>query len=335
MADALQLLLPPGRIIMGDVYKGSDKDSKGVPRTVKTGPNKGQPITQFFIGVAIPKNPGEQAWWQTAWGQQIMAVGAAGFPNFYQNRAFAWKIEDGDSTEVNKAGRRICDAEGAPGHWVLKFSSQFAPPVYQQPTPGVFERVEAPGLIKTGWWVQVNASVKSNGSSESPGVYLNQQMVLFVKQDKEISSGPDAATAFAGAAVASLPGVAALPFAGAPQAGMMPGPTMNTPAMSPVPAAMGMPGPALPAAAAPTMVQPHPGFLAGPGAMPGPAMQPAAMGAPAMPMAPGLPPGPAAAPPVPAGPQMTPAGIQSGFTLDQYRQKGWTDDQLRAGGIIY
>jgi hypothetical protein len=54
-----------------------------------------------------------------------------------------------------------------------------------------------------------------------------------------------------------------------------------------------------------------------------------------MPMAPGLPPSPAAAPPVPAGPQMTPAGIQSGFTLDQYRQKGWTDDQLRAGGIIY
>ena len=319
MADALQLLLPPGRIIMGDVCKGSDKDSKGVPRTVKTGPNKGQPITQFFIGVAIPKNPGEQAWWQTAWGQQIMAVGAAGFPNFYQNRAFAWKIEDGDSPEVNKAGRRICDAEGAPGHWVLKFSSQFAPPVYQQPTPGVFERVEAPGLIKTGWWVQVSASVKSNGSSESPGIYLNQQMVLFVKQDKEISSGPDAATAFAGAAVASLPGVAAMPFAGAaPQAGM--------------------PGPALPAAAAPqpTMVQPHPGFLAGPGAMPGGPVLPGAPAAgPAMPMAPGLPPGPAAAPPVPAGPQMTPAGIQSGFTLDQYRQKGWTDDQLRAGGIIY
>lgn len=319
MADALQLLLPPGRIIMGDVSKGSDKDSKGVPRTVKTGPNKGQPITQFFIGVAIPKNPGEQAWWQTAWGQQILAVGAAGFPNFYQNRAFAWKIEDGDSPEVNKAGRRICDAEGAPGHWVLKFTSQFAPPVYQQPTPGVFERVEAPGLIKTGWWVQVSASVKSNGSSESPGIYLNQQMVLFVKQDKEISSGPDAATAFAGAAVASLPGVAAMPFAGAaPQAGM--------------------PGPVLPAAAAPqpTMVQPHPGFLAGPGAMPGGPVLPGAPAAgPAMPMAPGLPPGPAAAPPVPAGPQMTPAGIQSGFTLDQYRQKGWTDDQLRAGGIIY
>jgi hypothetical protein len=135
MADALNLLLPPGRIIMGDVYKGSDKDSKGVPRTVKSGPNKGQQITQFFMGVAIPKNPGEQAWWQTAWGQQIMAVGQQGFPNFFNNPAFAWKIEDGDSTIPNKSNRRMCDNEGAPGHWVLKFSSQFAPPVYQQPSP--------------------------------------------------------------------------------------------------------------------------------------------------------------------------------------------------------
>lgn len=334
MADALNLLLPPGRIIMGDAYKGSDKDSKGVPRTVKSGPNKGQQITQFFMGVAIPKNPGEQAWWQTAWGQQIMAVGQQGFPNFFNNPAFAWKIEDGDSTIPNKSNRRMCDNEGAPGHWVLKFSSQFAPPVYQQPSPGVFERVDAPGLIKTGWWVQVNASVKSNGSSESPGIYLNQQMVLFVKQDKEISSGPDAATAFAGAAVASLPGVAALPFAGAaPQAGM-PHPGMA--AMPGTPAAAMPMQPAMAAAAAPTMVQPHPGFLAGPGAMSGGPVLPGAPAAgPAMPMAPGLPPSPAAAPPVPAGPQMTPAGIQSGFTLDQYRQKGWTDDQLRAGGIIY
>lgn len=322
MADALQILLPPGRIIMGDVSKGSDKDSKGVPRTVKSGPNKGQQVTQYFIGVAIPK-AGEQAWWQTAWGQQIMAVGQQGFPNFFQNPAFAWKIEDGDSTVPNKSNRRMCDTEGAPGHWVLKFSSQFAPPVYQQPSPGVFEQVNQPGLIKTGWWIQVHASVKSNGSAESPGIYLNQQMVLFVKQDKEITSGPDAATAFAGATVAALPGVAALPFAGA------------APAM---PAAAGMPAPnaAAPQPAMPqqTVVQPHPGFLAGPGAAPAmPAAAPA-MGAPAMPMAPGVPAAPVAPAPLPAGPQLTAKGVASGFTLEQYRASGWTDDQLRAQGLI-
>ena len=332
MADALQILLPPGRIIMGDVYKGSDKDSKGVPRTVKSGPNKGQQVTQYFIGVAIPK-AGEQAWWQTAWGQQILAVGQQGFPNFYQNPAFAWKIEDGDSTVPNKSNRRMCDTEGAPGHWVLKFSSQFAPPVYQQPSPGVFEQVHQPGLIKTGWWVQVHASVKSNGSAESPGVYLNQQMVLFVKQDKEITSGPDAATAFAGAAVAALPGVAAMPFGGAAPAAGMPMPGAAAPAMPAGPAMhAAAPQPTAPVAAQ-VPVQPHPGFLAGPGAAP--AMQPAAaMGAPAMPMAPPVPMAPAAPAAVPAGPQMTPQGIASGFTYAQYRDKGWTDDQLRQNGII-
>ena len=175
---------------------------------------------------------------------------------------------------------------------------------------------------------QTEADVKGNGSAESPGIYLNQQMVLFVKQDKEITSGPDAATAFAGATVAALPGAAALPFAGAPA---MPG----TPGAMQLPAA----GPAMHAAAPQpmmpqqTVVQPNPGFLAGPGAAPGmPA--PAAMGAPAMPMAPGMPPGPAAPAAVPAGPQLTPKGVASGFTLEKYRSSGWTDDQLRAQGLI-
>lgn len=349
MADVQNILLPPGRIIQGDVYVGSDKDSKGNDRVVKTGPNAGQKVKQFFIATAIPKG-GEQHWAYTDWGKQIWAIGAAGHPNFYQNRGFAWKIEDGDSAEVNKNGKRMCDAEGAKGHWIVKCSTQIAPTVHQQSSPGVFERLDTPGLLKRGWWAQVSISVKPN-TGETPGVYINHSMLLFFKTDAEISSGPDAATAFAGAVVATMPGVTALPFAGAPMAGMpapMPHPTMGSPmqpamaGMQPgpatqpaaMPAGPAMPG-ATPAGPAPTMVQPHPGFLAGPGAMPGPGMQPAAPGAPAMPMAPGLPPGPTAAPQVPAGPQMTAAGIASGFTLAQYQQQGWTEAQLRQNGIIY
>ena len=90
------ILFPVGRLIMGSCYKGSTTDSKGNPRVIKNGPNKGQPSVQFFLGVAIPK-AGEQHWSQTPWGQTILNVGAAAFPNFYQNPAFAWKIEDGDS----------------------------------------------------------------------------------------------------------------------------------------------------------------------------------------------------------------------------------------------
>lgn len=300
--DRTDILFPAGRLIMGDCYAGSDKDSKGQPRLVKTGPNAGKPATQFFLGVAIPKVQGEQSWAQTAWGQQILAVGAAAFPGFYQNPAFAWKVEDGDSTVPNKSNKRPCDSVGAPGHWIVKFSSQFAPKIFQQPTPGTFVEVTAADVVKRGYWIQVSGNVAGNKSSESPGVFVNHSMVLFVRADTEITSGPDAASAFAGAAVSqALPGVAAtvMPF-GAPS----------------------MP------AAAPTMVAPNPGFLAGPGAPAMPSAVPAAVPmAPAMPMAP-------AAPPVPAGPVLTAAGMATGFKYEQFRSSGWTDDQLRQNGYI-
>ena len=319
--ETTNILFPVGRLIMGDCYKGSDKDSKGNPRLVKTGANKGQPLTQYFLGVAIPK-AGEQHWSQTQWGQQILAVGAAAFPNFYQNPAFAWKIEDGDSTVPNKSNRRPCDAEGAKGHWIVKLSGGFAPKVYQQPTPGTFVEISTPDAVKRGYWVQVSGSVAGNGSAESPGVYLNHSMVLFVRADTEITSGPDAATAFAGAQVSqALPGAAAaapMPFAAA----------------QPATVGMGMPGlpapAALPAAApAGVAVAPNPAFLAGPGAAPG---LPAAM-APAVPMAPPVPPAPVA-PAVPAAPQMTPAGTATGFTYAQFRAANWTDEALRTAGYI-
>lgn len=320
--EKTDLLFPVGRLIMGDCYVGSDTDSKGVKRVVKTGPNAGKPFTQFFIGVAIPKGP-EQAWWQTDWGQKIMAVGAAGYPQFYQNKNFSWKIDDGDSTEVNKNGNRPCDAEGAKGHWIVKFSSTYPTKVYQQPSPGVYNELATAGLVKKGYWVQVFGNVADNRPSESPGVYLNPSMLLFVRADAEITSGPGAATAFAGAAISQAlpgaPGMAAIPFAGAPTMGApMAAPTMGAP----------MAAPAM--AAAPTMVAPNPGFLAVPGAAPG---MPAPSVA-AMPMAPVMQAAPPAAPAVPAGPALTPAGVASGFTYAQYRASNWTDDQLRANGLI-
>lgn len=304
--DITPILFPPGRLIMGSCYKGSDKDNKGNPRLVKTGPNKGQPSIQFFLGVAIPKGA-EQHWSQTEWGAKIWATGHAAFPAFAQNPAFAWKIDDGDSTIPNKSNKRPCDAEGAKGHWIVKFSSSFAPKVFTQPSPGVFQEVVTPDAVKAGYWIQVFGSVAGNGSSESPGVYVNHDKVLFVREDAVISQGVDAATAFGGAAVsAALPNVAAVPFAAAV-------PPAAAPA-APVPAAV---PPAVP-------VTPNPGFLAGPGAPVMPA---------AVPMAPPVPPAPVA-PAVPAGPQMTAAGLASGFTYAQYRANGWTDDQMRAGGLI-
>lgn len=316
MSQPVNILFPPGRLIMGDAYKGSDKDDKGQPRLVKSGANKGQPFTQYFIGVAIPK-AGEANWWDTAWGQQILGVGAQAFPQIYQNPTFAWKIENGDSTTPNKKGRKPCDMEGAKGHWILKFSSGFAPKVFVQPSAGTFVEDSSGNLIKPGYWVQVSGNVAGNNSSESPGVYLGHSMLLFVKQDAVISSGPDAATAFAGAAVSQLPAGAAPVMPG------MPGMPAAAP-MMPSPG-VAMAAPSMPAA--PVAVAPNAAFLQPPGAA----------AAPAVPMAAPVPaaPAPLPAPAAPAaGPVLTPAGVATGYTLEQYRAGGWTDDQLRAHGYI-
>jgi len=331
--DRIDILFPEGRLIMGSLYVGSDKDSKGNLRVVKNGPNKGQPLTQFFMGVAIPKR-GEQHWAQTEWGGKIYQAGAAAFPNIYQNPTFAWKIDDGDSQIPNKQGKKPCDIEGARGHWIVKLSSGFAPKVFAQPSPGVFQELTEQNAVKTGYWVQVSGSVAGNGSAESPGVYLNHGMVLFVRPDAEIRQGPDAATAFAGAAVSQgLPtGLPAVPFAGAPAMPAVPAMPVAV-AMPPVAVAMPPVAVAVPpvAVAVPPVavaVPPNPAFLAGPGA---PAL-PAAI--PPVPMAAAVPPAAPAVPAVPAEPQMTPAGVASGFTYQQYRQNGWSDAQMRERGLI-
>lgn len=295
---AQDILFPPGRLIMGSLYEGSKTDADGNPRVTKTGPNVGSAYVQFFFGVAIPKGA-EPHWAQTAWGQLIMAVGAAAFPQVYQSRTFAWKIIDGDSTELNEEGRRPCDREGAPGHWIVKFSGGFQPKLFQQTGPRIFSDLTAPGLIRKGYWIQVAGNVKDNVPSKKPGVYLNPSMVLFVRADAEITSGPDAATVFEGAAISEpLPGMSALPagFGAAPA-------RVALPALQP---------PAAPAL--PTYVTPNPGILA----------------LPALPALPAV----VAVPPAPAEPTLTPKGLASGYSYADYRKGGWSDEVMRANGII-
>ena len=291
-----EILFPPARLIMGSLHKGNDKDDKGNPRVSKGG----QPLTQYFFGGAIPK--GREAHWnQTEWGQRVWAAGAAAFPSVHQGRTFAWKIEDGDSTEPNKKGRKPCDNEGSPGHWIVKFSSGFPPKTYQQTRPGVFQDVAAEA-VKLGYWIQVAGSVASNGSTESPGVYLNHNMVLFVRADAEIVVGPDAASVFGGAAISEpLPGVTALPAGFAAPAFVRPSPAVLPPAAVP-------PGTAF----SPTFIKPNPAILA-------------------LPALPAMPPASTAKPPEPA---LTAKGMASGFTYPEYLAGGWSDEVMRSNGII-
>lgn len=254
---------PVGRLLMGSLYKAQTTDADGKPLVVKSGPNQGQPKVTYFFAVGIPKNPGETHWSQTPWGAAIYKAGAEAFPQACQSPSFAWKIVDGDSTVPNKKGTAPCTREGYKGHWVISFSSGFAPKIYN--ADGT-QAITEPDAVKLGYFVQVNGDVDGNGSGQNPGVYINHSMVALSAYGPEIVVGPDASSVgFGGAA---LPAGASL----TPPATFVP----------PAQAAAPMPTPAMPAPVMPAAV-PNPAFLQVPTApvalAPAKVMLPAANGA--------------------------------------------------------
>ncbi len=299
---------PVGRLVQGSLYKPQTVDADGKPLVVKNGPNVGQPTVRYFFALAIPKNPGEQHWASTEWGQKIWAAGHAGFPQGQANSpTFAWKVVDGDSQVPNSKGKKPCEREGYPGHWVISFSSGFPPKIYNR--DGTAAIVE-PDAVKLGYYVPVNADIDGNNNAMKPGVYINHNMVALSAYGPEIHSGPDVAAAGFGAA--PLPaGASATPVGG------------FTPSVPAAPAYGQPPMPPaapLPATGVPTMSPSNPAFLQVPPPM-----------APAVPMA--VPPAPAApAAPVPTAPVMTPAA--NGVSYGAYISAGWTPDQLRAAGMM-
>lgn len=306
-SQQLNILFPAGRLVQGDLYKPQTKDQQGNPLVIKTGPNAGKPTQKYFFALAIAKAPGEGHWANTAWGKLIWDAGHLAWPQGQaQAPTFAWKVEDGDNAVPNKVGRKNCDREGFPGHWIVNFSSTFAPKIYN--TAG--EPINEVGAVKTGYYVEVMGSITSNENSSNPGMYVNHNMVALRGYGAEIVSGPDPkAVGFgksalpAGASAAPTGAAANFPAAAAaaPQAAPPP------PAAAPV--AMAAPPPQ-------TAVAPSPSFIA-----------PPAPGA-------GAPPPPAAAAPPPpaAGPQMT--AKAAGQSYAAFIAAGWTDANLRLHGYM-
>lgn len=306
-----QFRLPPGRMVYGRIATPNEKDAEGKPLTVKTGVNAGKPRIAYSFGIAIPKNPGETHWASTEWGQKIWAVGHAAFPQGQGNSpAFAWKVADGDSQIPNKNGRKPCDNEGWAGHWIVKFSAGFLAKCYTSLAGPTLVEI-APGdidaTIKPGYYIEVYISVAGNASSQSPGVFMNPQMVCLRAFGPEIVSGPNVAEA--GFGQAALPAGASL----APPAGSMPGAPV-VPGVPPVP---GMP-PGVPAPA--YQMPPVPGVPVTP--------NPAFAHVPGVPSVPGVPP----APPPPPAHQMT--ALAQGATYDAMIAIGWTDATLRQQGMM-
>lgn len=238
--DTGTFVFPPSRMIGGSLYTGSTKDAKGQPLTF----SDGSPRTQFSFGIAIPKGQ-EQHWNQTPWGARIWQTGAAEAPAAHQSPAFAWKVKDGDSTIPNKNGNRPCDQEGHPGHWIVWFSGSFAIRITKDSGHTPFLEPEA---IKPGYWIEVAANVAFNHRTDSPGVYLNYEVVNFVGYDKEIQLvGQVDATTVGFGQQAAPAHVSAAPVA-----------TMQQPAAPAVASPSAQP------AAAPAVVQPHTAYMAPP-----------------------------------------------------------------------
>ena len=184
---------PVGRIVQGSVYRLNPVlDNKtGVQKTFQKGAKKGQPRFDCFFALAIPKNPGETHFAQTEWGKKLWQIGNTAHPKFAQGRDFSWKVTDGDSPEPDKKGNAPNTKEGFQGHWIVKFNNSSIPRVGKM-VNGKFQDFIEPDFVKSGYFVEVVGEVEGNGAdNESPGIYINHQLVCFRFYGQEISYGPN------------------------------------------------------------------------------------------------------------------------------------------------
>lgn len=343
----MEFLTPVGRLVQGDPFEAQTKNKAGQPLVTKSG----QPTQRYFIAVAFPKaDPrGEFA----AFYQKLVEVARGSFPQLFNAQGqcshprFSWKLADGDG--VDDDGKPNANKSGFAGHWVIKFSSSFAPKCFHAGRYQPHEQIQDAKAIPRGYYVRVAGTIEGNDDVSKPGLYVNLSMVELAggQPSDMIVSGPDAATVFGGAPAMLPAGVAApiLPMTappgmpgGFPTPGVFPGalpgaaplPGAGSAAAPSLPNTSGVPGSAGPATtypSNPTAVAPNPAFLAGPGAA-APAVGPV-VGTPAQVPAPAV----TAPPAVPSSvPQMT--AKAGGATYEQFRANGWDDANMRAQGYM-
>jgi len=261
---------PIGRLVQGDAFVPQTKDQSGAPRVFKSGEKVGQPNPQYFVAVAFPKvdprNPAVANAEFGAFYALLDRVARAEWPALFPNPAgpcinpiFTMKVKDGDGVDRN--GKPNSAKEGFAGHWIVSFASAYAPKVVRPKVlnpvnPDDWEVIpdQTHPHPKRGHYVRIAGSATGNDSPNTPGIYVNLDMIEWAGTGVEIVSGPDAASAFGGGTAALPAGAGALPVYGA-------SPTQAAfAAPGGVPALPGG-GPALPAAAAPP---PPPVVPAGP-----------------------------------------------------------------------
>jgi hypothetical protein len=200
----ITLLTPVGRMVSGHPMESSPviDDRTKAPKLDKNG----APLMSTYIGLAIPKGQ-EANWYDTEWGKQIYAVGAAAWPaGEYRSPIFAWKVTDGDSRVPNKKGKIPAEREGWPGHWILHCSTMYSTlRCYHVGQYAPHQVIQRKDEIKRGDYVRLQLSVRGNNPSESPGVYVNPELFELTRAGILIESeGANAEEAF-GSTAPQLP----------------------------------------------------------------------------------------------------------------------------------
>lgn len=328
---------PVGRIVQGSVWKLETTDSKAKPIIVKSGPNAGQPGAQTYISLAIAKDNPD---WP-AFQQMMFQEAREGWAEFFDaqgnctHRDFSWKYRDGDGSD--RTGQSYAAREGWAGHHIITFSGAYLPRCYPHKKYGPGDLITDERMVKRGDFVRVAGVMKGNRPSETPGLYLNHNLIELMYVGTEIVSGPDAGATFGAAQPSTyVPqgaialGASHIGQGGTMGGGMQQGGGMGQPQGGP--AAGGMGG------------MQQGGSMGGPGGMPGSNVQPnhgfvqGAMGGPAAGGGMGAPAG-GGMPFSPNGaqqrqPVMTPTPKAAGYTLQQFYDNGFNDQQLIEQGFF-
>lgn len=287
--------LPVGRIVGGHPVRMNAliDDRTNQPKVNADG----TPAMEVYVGYAIPKTPGID-WRQTGWGQQLVAIAHRDWPRGEHGApTFAWKVINGDSAVPNKRGIAPNTREGYSGHWILNTSTRFPIRCFHAGRLSPEQQIQNDKEIKPGDYGRLALDVKGNGSTDSPGIYLNPVIFVLDRAGIEIvlSSGPSAQDVFGDEPTVQLP----------------PGAQVD-PNVQQQPAAGGTPPPVQTGA-----VQPAADFLNGPaGAAPPPPPPPAAN----------------ATPPPPPPPEKQYNVNGNLFTAAQLLASGWSQAQIDALG---
>jgi len=162
----IKVTLPPGRNVQGHPLKNKPvMDSNGNQKVMK---NK-EIQHGTHVACAIAKG-NETHWKDTKWGRQIYEFAVKSWPTGeHAQRAFAWKIEDGDSTEPNKKMKIPCEREGFAGHWVVHCNGFKPLQCYRGDDFSISGTITDEAEIKTGDYGQIVVEVKKNTADVSKG----------------------------------------------------------------------------------------------------------------------------------------------------------------------